>query len=220
MYKFLEVLQVRGEADSFDRLCHFLDSEGLSWISDELQSDLVAERGDLIIEDYIAREASMIVHRKFGTSKRIAEIDKREITELLAQRAQASKEAWRRQLDKVRGDLNETSYLKENEGEMVRLLLEKIEDFMRVQKIKINIHNHTTLSTSDDPTRERRTTTERNLKRLDARQSELLEALSRVILERDKLEEEKKKCMTLLKVDKKCVHLDQVIIYFQISFSK
>ena len=43
------------------------------------------------------------VHKHFGGSKRVAEVDKKIIQTLIATRYQAAKEAWRRQLESERG---------------------------------------------------------------------------------------------------------------------
>ena len=60
-----------------------------------------ADNGTLEVEEHIKDESRMWVHKKFGTSKRISELDKKQIVSFVALKTQASKESCRRQLQKV-----------------------------------------------------------------------------------------------------------------------
>lgn len=46
-------------------------------------------------------------HRKFGTSKRFSELDKKDMTELIAIKIQVSKEEWKQELDLVKERLED-----------------------------------------------------------------------------------------------------------------
>jgi hypothetical protein len=43
--------------------------------------------------------------RKFGTSKRFSELDKKDVTELIAIKIQVSKEEWKQEMDLIRQQL-------------------------------------------------------------------------------------------------------------------
>lgn len=115
----------------------------LNWLAKELQTEVKADRGNLVIDDDVMKEAAMITHRlvlpsfllyslsaaflvrleqlskwrknvslptypflrKFGTSKRFSELDKKDMTELIAVKIQISKEEWKQELDLVKENL-------------------------------------------------------------------------------------------------------------------
>ncbi len=65
-YRFLELLWNTPRSvieDPFERLMSFLEAQGQSWLCDEMRADVLADRGELDIEDYIYREAATLVHR-------------------------------------------------------------------------------------------------------------------------------------------------------------
>ena len=81
------------EKNVFEAFCEFLD-EDRPWISSELRVELQLERGQLKIDEYINNEAAKLVHRHFGTTKRISETDKRKLENLVALRTQCTKNIW------------------------------------------------------------------------------------------------------------------------------
>jgi len=48
---------------AFRRLQELLRTEDYSWVAEEMEVDLIAERGELLIEPYVEKEAAMIVHK-------------------------------------------------------------------------------------------------------------------------------------------------------------
>ena len=89
--KFMELLPNHCDTRGFQKLCLVLEKEH-EWLADELRAELRAEKGELQVEDYIEKEASMIVFREFGQTKRLAQTEKTAIKDLIALRTQYAKE--------------------------------------------------------------------------------------------------------------------------------
>lgn len=60
--KFFELLTISSKTGLFEQICMAL-MRSYPWLSKELQSDLKNERGNLVIDQDVQKEASMIVHR-------------------------------------------------------------------------------------------------------------------------------------------------------------
>ena len=54
MYKFIDLLGLRG-GTTFDSLCELLMELNLDWLMDEMKADLLVEKGELEVEEYIYR---------------------------------------------------------------------------------------------------------------------------------------------------------------------
>lgn len=56
------------------------------------RAELKAEKGHLKVDGYIDRESAILVFREFGGSKRLSEMEKKEIQGIVALRTQCAKE--------------------------------------------------------------------------------------------------------------------------------
>ena len=73
----------------------------------------------------------MLVHRRFGRSRRISEIDKRQMSSLMATKIQSTKEACRRQLLQTKEKLDEIEKAYSQFKTKVDTLGEKLKQFIR-----------------------------------------------------------------------------------------
>ena len=69
--------------------------------------------------------------RRFGTSRRFSELDKREITGMIATQTQTAKEAWRRQLDKSRAEVTRLTEGLRHHRDKIAELNARIQTFVR-----------------------------------------------------------------------------------------
>lgn len=208
-FKFLELLPDQGP-NTFNLLLDTLKDGGHSWVSQEMRVDLLAEKGQLDVEEYVHREAGVIVHRQFGQSKRISETDKKEIQLLLALRYQAAKEAWYEQMMKAQNELKEALNHKWKQNGRLKGLAEKVTAFMRIQQKRVNEHAHDVFHGVDltredmDPESNRRDYYDVMEHYID----KVLEVLSKVLLEKENLSDERSRCLEILKIDSTMLQLD------------
>ena len=94
--KYLEQLEDNPSGirrGAFERLCEFFEeSAGLPRINDELRTEVMTVRGELVIEDYIRDEAHRAASVEFGAIKRLSATEKQDIENVLATRMQNNKE--------------------------------------------------------------------------------------------------------------------------------
>ena len=194
----------------FTLLMDTLTEGGHAWVAQEMKVDLVAEKGQLDVEEYVYREAAVIVHRQFGRSKRISETDKKEMQLILALRYQAAKEAWYEQMTKAQGELREALNYKWRQNGRLKGLVEKITAFMRIQQKRISEHAHDKIHGLDltredlDPESNRRDYYEALEQHID----EVLAVLSKVLLEKENLSDERSRCLGVLKITSPMQQLD------------
>ena len=135
--KFLELLpNCSNNKNTFQLLCDILQPD-YEWISDQLIAELKAETGQLKIEEYIDREAAILVHREFGSSRRLSESEKKEIKDLVALRTQYAKEVWMRQLALAKKYLAEQTEYNKEKDVFAQALIEKINSFIKVQRPRL-----------------------------------------------------------------------------------
>ena len=87
MLKFLELL-----GEKIGQLCEtipqILADQGHEWLADEIRAEVLAEQGQLAIEEYVAREAGMLVRQHLGAPRHLSEIDNKRVQYLVALRFQ------------------------------------------------------------------------------------------------------------------------------------
>ena len=87
MLKFLELL-----GQKIGRYCEaisqILVDQGHAWLADEIHADVLAERGRLAIDEYVAREAGVFVGQHLGLPTMLSDMDKKRIQYLIALRFQ------------------------------------------------------------------------------------------------------------------------------------
>jgi len=91
--RYLDLLiKLSTNVNAFQVLCSFLDDRGRhSWLGDELRIELKAEMGELVIDEYVRKEASELIHIHFDGKKRFSEREKNILEGLIAQRTQCAK---------------------------------------------------------------------------------------------------------------------------------
>ena len=122
-------MRAKLEKNAFQSLCKFLDEEN-PWISSELREELILERGQLKLDEYIKNEAATLVHRHFGGTKRFSEGEKKQFEDLLATRNQCTKNIWMRNLEQTRQALNEQIAISEDRNNTLREVISKIQSFL------------------------------------------------------------------------------------------
>ena len=58
------LLEMTGAA--FQKLLDVLEEKNHCWLKDEMLVDLMAEKGELVVEDYIQKQAGLIIRRHWG----------------------------------------------------------------------------------------------------------------------------------------------------------
>ena len=214
MSKFLELLPANcTNKKAFSLLCEILQTD-YEWIADELKAELRAEAGELKIEEYIEREAAILVHREFGSSKRLSEAEKKEIKDLVALRTQYAKEVWMRQLALAKKYLVEQTERNKEKDEYAKKLIEKVNAFLKLHKARLSkIPKYATEQSTTEMFRER----ERQQKNLDKPLVNILEEsiedlremTQKSLEEKDHLQEEKVKALAVLNVKDPNAKLDK-----------
>lgn len=207
--RFLELLPDQSPS-MFYTLMDILTESGHGWIAQEMRVELVAEKGHLEIEEYVYQEAGFIVQRQFAGSRRIPQPDLKEIQLILAMRYQVAKDSWYEQMVKLHEDLKDSVDWKWKQNSKMKDLSQNIAAFLKLQKNNINEYAHDSATDLDltrddlDPEGKRRDYSillERSV-------STMLEVLSRLILDKERMIEEKDRCLKVLKISKPCPQLD------------
>jgi len=208
-FKWIDLL-CRVKVDVVPRLVQILFARGFSWIGDEIQADLLAERGEIQLEEYVYREAGLFVHKHFGRSRRVAEIDKKAIQELIATRYQAAKEAWRRQLEKERQTKDEALRILQGENSRMKCLTQRIHAWMRIQKDQISPYAHDMESAlqltrgDTDPDSSKQDYYQTAERAVD----ETLQLLSSLLCDKERRDEERKRCLKMMDCTNHAMDLD------------
>ena len=146
-------------------------------------------------------EAATAVHREFGSSRRFSQRDKKQIAKLIATNMQASKDAWRNQVQKLTENLKQSQETNSKRDTTMRRLNSRLGLFLK--------HNRNQLA---DQTLDFRTTTqplfgislfedmhintetEDYMPVLKCRIDILLQRLSRLLLERETMLRDREAC--------------------------
>lgn len=137
------------EVSSFDYLCSSLSENDNVKVAKELQADLKQMRGNIEVNDEIKKEASLLVHRKFGSSKRVCEYDKRNMAELLALKMQIMTDEFYSHTsladEKVK---SEKAYIKKLH-ELIESRTKALRKFMKDNEEQLTSRAHDMYTTSD-----------------------------------------------------------------------
>lgn len=124
------------EKSAFQAFCQFLDGKYPS-ISEELRVELIAEQGHLAVDDIIKKEASQIIYKHFGRTKRISDREKKKIETLIAVRAQCAKEIWRRSLEKAQQAVEDLVMANKEKDEKIAEIIKKLQLYSESQRKKL-----------------------------------------------------------------------------------
>lgn len=134
VWKYLEhLMRTKLDRNVFKAFCEFLDEEN-PWISSELRVELTLEKGQLRIDEYIKNEVSTLVHRYFGTSKRISENEKKQVEELLAMRTQCTKNIWIKNVEQTKQSLIAQISFERQRSNVQRSMISKIMEHLQHNK--------------------------------------------------------------------------------------
>ena len=133
MVKYLELIHNIKEKHVFALFCECLDQE-YSWISDELRAERKCQKGKLRVEEYINYEAGVLVMKRFGNSKRLSELEKKEIHDMVAMRTQCTKEVWQGQLKKTEETLKTQVDINTDHNAQMEDIIENITTFMELHR--------------------------------------------------------------------------------------
>lgn len=134
---------------AFDTFCLVLAERGYKWVANNLEADLRIERGVVQVDEAIAQEAGMLVHRKFGASKRFSEGEKREIQELLAIKLQVTRDEMSRELDKLETQMKADREEYSSKDRQTRSLAATLRDFVKRNENRLTTHAHGMTTTSE-----------------------------------------------------------------------
>ena len=213
MVKFIEFLISTDTESAYEKLCSVLIKD-YNWISRDLEIDLRIEKGDLELDDDVIKEAAMLVHKKFGTSKRLSEGDKKEMKELMALKIQMSKAEWKKELDQVHEQLRQQSDLNHLKDTKAQSLNTTVRYYLRDHDAQLASHAHEMTTTSDIIAKSNVQSSESSDERLDGLKfhlETLFNKVTRCLANRDLILREREKCLKILGVKDEKESLDVVI---------
>ena len=185
-------------------------------MADELRAELKYEKDELVVDEHVEKECSILVFRQFGSSKRLSKPEIKQLERLVARRTQCAREIWRTPLIKAIESVQKERDLNEGRDRHLRKINEKTENFVRVHKVRLRqgaqlgqkprngmIHENGDISNNNDSkgskTRDIETLSGRALMEvLEGHLNNLLELTTQGLLERDALAEEKTRALRIL----------------------
>lgn len=170
------------------------------WMYEELVTETRAEMKELDVDDYEIDDASFLIHRHFGSSKRFSEFDKKTMTLLVATKSQVAKEVWGRRLSDSNRELEETRKLLEERDKLVRKTNDMIKTFIRRNERELHdfarAKSTTQILTSSNDKSQGQTLDEL-IKRTDF----LIERFERALFDKEAIFQQRQECMSILDVD-------------------
>lgn len=138
MYKYLDLLMNTSiDNSAFESFCDFLDDQH-PWLGEELRVELLVEKHQLEVDEYLRKEAAQLVHRFYGSNKKLSEKEKKRLEDLIAVRAQVAKEVWRRNMESSKKSLDSQAIAKKERENKLEGLIDNVENFVETQKKKIS----------------------------------------------------------------------------------
>ncbi|KAI0207808.1 hypothetical protein LSAT2_007551 [Lamellibrachia satsuma] len=198
---------------AFATLC-FVLSRHYGWIARDMDTDVRVEKGDIIIDGDVLREAGMLVHRKFGSSKRFCETDKKDMQELLALKLQVSRDEWQRENEKLQEALNASRATTSTREVRAQKLVRALSGFVKENSEYLATHAHGMITTSDTLRKSLEDANKDGLGRLEGALDELLKRFTTVLTHRQMLHREREKCIKSMDVKDERMPLDSAIRVF------
>ncbi|CAD5121872.1 DgyrCDS10335 [Dimorphilus gyrociliatus] len=205
--KWFEYLTTLEETNVFDKICQLLIDEKQDWLADEIKAYVLSQKGEILVEDYVMREAASDVHKEFGSSRRVSERDKKGIEAIIAERHQSTKEAWSISIRSLRQQLDDLRNERWKDSTKINELTEKIDIYLRIQKNRINNEAHDT----QRPLNPDSSTTDNNLDKLECQVDILLKSISRILFDNENYLDERKRIIELLDLNKGVTKLDMYV---------
>ena len=149
--------------------------------------------------------------RKFGTSKRLCEADKKDMTELLAIKLLINKEEWEREMDEVNSQLKSETLKNESKDSKTRKLSSSFKKFVKNHEKQLATYAHGMTSTSQALQLSFQESHMDQLGKVQSNVDKLLDRLSKILANKDALAREREKCMRILGEKDDKASLDEVL---------
>lgn len=107
------------------------------WLADELKEELTREGGGLEVSGDVKRESDTIVHREFGHTKRLSEHEKKQLSLILRERTQLTKNVWSARLAETNDDEAAEEHLLALKQEMATLLRDDTWKFVEANAMRV-----------------------------------------------------------------------------------
>ena len=106
-------------------------------VAKELRAELQLELGILECTERENEEAAALVHRHFGSSRRMPEAEKRQIARLIAMKAQVVRESTKRELTRLGADLEKYRSIAEHTETKLVDLNDRVKRFIRLNELDV-----------------------------------------------------------------------------------
>ena len=177
------------------------------------------EKDELVVDEHVDKECSILVFREFGSSKRLSKPELKQLEKLVAKRTQCAREIWRTPLMKAIDNLNKERDLNWERDGYLRKINDKTENFVRIHKTRLkdggtamkkksqvngtSEMNGEVTGTDNNNVRDKKKGMEKLSGRmlmevLEGHLNSLLELTAHGLLERDGLAEEKNRALRIL----------------------
>ena len=160
-------------------------------------------------------ELFVLCDREFGSSKRMSEAEKKDLSALVSRKIQCTKEAWGGELKRLEGQLADEKQQNSELGDLADALVEQVAAYLRgvSGRVKHDIQTdpeegYTTRRcvSEDEDVADLRSSKMRELGRLLSR---LQDFTNRVLLEKDDVDSQRTRCLGLLGISSKNCKLDK-----------
>ena len=168
------------------------------WIHEEILIELRAETGNLPVDEAEVEDASFIVHRHFGTSRRFAEQDKRTMTSLVATKGQVTKEVWSRRLAETKRELETLQKEIEEREKLIRSTNETLKTFVKRNELGLFDFSAEGKSTTEILRSAKERSKEDAVSELARRTNFVLQRFGRLLVDRQSLTKQKQECLDIL----------------------
>lgn len=149
--------------------------------------------------------------RKFGTSKRFSETDKKDMAEMIAIKLLITQEEWQKDLSKSKDEFEEVMARLRARDELTLQIYDMTRTFVRDRESQLVTHAHDMVTTQDVIRKCLREPTNQVLDQLRDNLERLFRQMALALNQREALYYEKEKCLKLLGVKQPKVALDEVI---------
>jgi hypothetical protein len=92
---------------------------------------------------------SVFVCRRFGTSKRFSETDKKDMAELIAIKLQIADDEWQLEINKVKDELTEAVQMLTGRDQLAQVIYDMQRNFVRKHQKQLETHAHDMRTTRD-----------------------------------------------------------------------
>jgi hypothetical protein len=149
--------------------------------------------------------------RKFGSSKRFGEGDKKDIIDVLAVKMQLLNEEWERKLDSSGSEVMKLEKIIKNKEGLTKQMSDSLLDFLKNHNRQLTNHAHGMVSTTQHLTEIFDNPPKDDLKKYKDSIEKFLSRVDLILYHRDGLMEERSQCLKALGVKDDRNSLDRVV---------